>query len=122
MPAAFPPSEVAAHGGESSVSPPPVPATGPISATGPLHRILEGTVIDTVLTNRLEGSVVAPVNCLVTNAVYARAPYDRHPNRDTTNATDRFLGSVADKSLLMWTMSRDGDGYVAAATVALRTS
>jgi protocatechuate 3,4-dioxygenase beta subunit len=58
----------------------------------------------------------------ITNAVYARAPYDHHPNRDTTNATDRCLGSVADKSLLMWTMSRDGDGYVAAATVALRTS
>ena len=58
----------------------------------------------------------------VTSAVYARAPYDRHPNRDTTNATDRFLGQIADKSLVMWTMARDGDGYVAAATVALRTS
>ena len=58
----------------------------------------------------------------VTNAVYARAPYDQHPNRDTTNATDRFLGPIADKSLLMWTMTRDGDGYVATATVALRTS
>jgi protocatechuate 3,4-dioxygenase beta subunit len=58
----------------------------------------------------------------VTNAVYKRAPYDRHPNRDTTNATDRFLGPVADKSLVMWTMARDGDGYVASATVALRTS
>ena len=58
----------------------------------------------------------------VTNAVYVRAPYDRHPNRDTTNATDRFLGPLADKSLVTWTMARDGDGYVAAATVALRTS
>ena len=58
----------------------------------------------------------------VTNAVYARAPYDRHPNRDTTNATDRFLGPIADKSLVMWTMARDGDGYVAVATVALRIS
>ena len=58
----------------------------------------------------------------VTNAVYARAPYDRHPNRDTTNATDRFLRPIADKSLVTWTMARDGDGYVAAATVALRTS
>ena len=57
-----------------------------------------------------------------TNAVYARAPYDRHPNRDTTNATDRFLRPIADKSLVMWTMTRYGDGYVAAATVALRTS
>ncbi len=58
----------------------------------------------------------------VTNAVYARAPYNRHPNRDTTNATDRFLEPIADKSLVMWTMERDGDGYVAAATIALRTS
>jgi type IV secretory pathway VirB10-like protein len=46
-------------------------ATGPITSTGPLHRILEGTVIDTVLTNRLDGSVAAPVNCLVTNAIYS---------------------------------------------------
>ena len=58
----------------------------------------------------------------VTNAVYARDPYDRHPNRDTTNAMDRFLGPIADKSLVMWTMARDGDGYVATATVALSTS
>jgi type IV secretory pathway VirB10-like protein len=46
-------------------------ATGPIGATGPLHRVLEGTVIDTVLTNRLDGGAAAPVNCLVTNAVYS---------------------------------------------------
>lgn len=47
--------------------------TGPISATGPLHRLLEGTVIDAVLTNRLDGSVAAPVNCLVTNPVYSHS-------------------------------------------------
>jgi type IV secretory pathway VirB10-like protein len=46
-------------------------ATGPITSTGPLHRILEGTVIDTVLINRLDGSTAAPVSCLVTNAVYS---------------------------------------------------
>ena len=45
--------------------------TGPISSNGPLHPVLEGTLIDTVLTNRLDGSVAAPVNCLVTNAVYS---------------------------------------------------
>jgi type IV secretion system protein TrbI len=45
--------------------------TPPISAGGPLHRVLEGTVIDTVLTNRLDGSSAAPVNCLVTNALYS---------------------------------------------------
>jgi len=36
-----------------------------------MHRVLEGTVIDTVLTNRLDGSSAAPVNCLVTNALYS---------------------------------------------------
>src|SRR5439155_25569078 len=45
--------------------------TGPITSTGPMHRVLDGSVIDTVLTNRLDGSVAASVNCLVTNAVYS---------------------------------------------------
>lgn len=48
-------------------------ATGPISAVGPTHRLLEGTVIDAVLTNRLDGSTAAPVNCLVTNPVYSHS-------------------------------------------------
>ena len=47
--------------------------TEPISAAGPLHTLLEGTVIDTVLTNRLDGNGVAPVNCLVTNPVYSHS-------------------------------------------------
>jgi type IV secretion system protein TrbI len=47
--------------------------TDAIRAAGPLHRVLEGTVIDTVLTNRLDGSVTAPVNCLVTNAIYSHS-------------------------------------------------
>jgi type IV secretion system protein VirB10 len=46
-------------------------STGPISSAGPSHRILEGTVIETVLTNRLDGSVAAPVNCLVTTPIYS---------------------------------------------------
>jgi hypothetical protein len=45
------------------------PETTP--ADGPLHRILEGTVIDTVLTNRLDGTTAAPVNCLVSSPIYA---------------------------------------------------
>jgi type IV secretion system protein VirB10 len=50
----------------------PRPAsTAPIVSTGPIHRILEGTVIETVLTNRLEGSVASPVNCLVTTPIYS---------------------------------------------------
>ncbi len=47
--------------------------TDPISAAGPLHPLLEGTVIDTVLTNRLDGSGASPVNCLVTNPVYSHS-------------------------------------------------
>ena len=47
--------------------------TEPISATGPLHPLLEGTIIDTVLTNRLDGSGSSPVNCLVTNPVYSHS-------------------------------------------------
>ena len=47
--------------------------TAAISAAGPLHRILEGTVIDAVLTNRLDGTTAAPVNCLVTNPLYSHS-------------------------------------------------
>lgn len=47
--------------------------TPPISAAGPLHRVLEGTVIDAVLTNRLDGTSAAPVNCLVTNPLYSHS-------------------------------------------------
>jgi type IV secretion system protein TrbI len=47
--------------------------TGPISAAGPLHRILEGTLVDAVLTNRLDGTTAAPVNCLVTNPLYSHS-------------------------------------------------
>jgi len=35
--------------------------------------LTEGTLIDTVLTNRLESGATAPVNCLVTNPVYSHA-------------------------------------------------
>jgi type IV secretion system protein VirB10 len=34
---------------------------------------VEGTLIDAVLTNRLDGSVAAPINCLVTNPVYSHS-------------------------------------------------
>jgi type IV secretion system protein VirB10 len=47
--------------------------TGPISPLGPMHTLLEGTIIDAVLTNRLDGNGVAPVNCLVTNPVYSHS-------------------------------------------------
>src|SRR5206468_12886062 len=41
------------------------------SADGPLYRLVEGTILDTVLTNRLDGTAAAPVNCLVSTPIYA---------------------------------------------------
>lgn len=68
LPASVPPDS----GGAPGASPLRQP-TPQISAAGPLHRVLEGTVIDAVLTNRLDGSAAAPVNCLVTNALYSHS-------------------------------------------------
>ena len=56
--------------GRERPNPQPTPR---ISAAGPLHRVLEGTVIDAVLTNRLDGAAAAPVNCLVTNPLYSHS-------------------------------------------------
>jgi type IV secretory pathway VirB10-like protein len=71
----------------SRTSQPRAVATGPVNSLGSLHPVLEGTLIDAVLTNRLDGSVAAPVNCLVTNPVYA------HDGRDVLiPAGARILG------------------------------
>lgn len=63
------PTMTAARSGER----PRRSSTAAIDAAGPLHRVLEGTVIDTVLMNRLDGSNAAPVNCLVTNPIYSHS-------------------------------------------------
>ena len=55
----------------SAPSPASVPAPEFTAADGPLHRILEGTIIDTILTNRLDGGAMAPVNCLVSTPIYS---------------------------------------------------
>jgi len=47
-----------------------LPAAVPSAAPGGAKRLLEGTVIEAVLTNRLEGSFSNPVNAQVTTAVY----------------------------------------------------
>lgn len=68
-------------GAEASASTPKSPAA-PLSTqdqpnatgiSGPLHRILEGTIIDTVLANRLDGSTVSPINCIVSNPLYSQS-------------------------------------------------
>ena len=42
------------------------------ASAGPRYRIAEGTIIDAVLTNRLDGGSSSPVNCMVTNALYSQ--------------------------------------------------
>jgi protocatechuate 3,4-dioxygenase beta subunit len=58
----------------------------------------------------------------VSRRVYQRAPYNQHPDPDTSNATDGALKGVSAKPLVMWKVSPDGDGYLAVATIAVRKS
>lgn len=64
--------------------------TGPIRSTDAWQRLTEGTVIETVLINRLEGSFAGPVACLVTTPVYS---HDRQ--RVVIPAGARVLGAAA---------------------------
>jgi type IV secretion system protein VirB10 len=55
--------------GAQSAEPRANPANRP---TEDARRLLEGTVIEAVLTNRLDGSFAGPLNALVTSPVYAQ--------------------------------------------------
>jgi type IV secretory pathway VirB10-like protein len=70
---------------------PPAPKeSGPIRSTNAIQRLTEGTVIETVLINRLNGSFAGPVECLVTTPVYS---HDRQ--RVVIPAGARVLGAAA---------------------------
>jgi len=56
---------------EESHKPVAVPAGAPATAAGKTYVLFEGTVLETVLINRLDGQFSAPVGCLVTNDVYS---------------------------------------------------
>jgi len=55
--------------------PPPQPTKPPLPdlnrSAGKDYRLFEGTIIETVLTNRLDGTFSGPVSCLVSNALYS---------------------------------------------------
>jgi type IV secretion system protein VirB10 len=59
-------------------------------ATGPRLRLLEGTLIESVLLNRLDGTFAGPVTCLVTTPVYS---HDRQAVLIPAGA--RLLGAAA---------------------------
>ena len=48
-----------------------VPAAAPAMATGKTYILFEGTVLETVLINRLDGQLAGPVECLLTTDVYS---------------------------------------------------
>lgn len=58
----------------AAASVPPAPAPAPATASdGPRKYVLfEGTVLESALTNRLNGSFTGPVNCQVTTDVWSR--------------------------------------------------
>ena len=54
-----------------------ITSSGPAAAadgieTGPREMLMEGTVIETVLVNRLDGTFQGPVDCVVTTPVFSR--------------------------------------------------
>jgi|SRR5579884_401017 len=57
---------------QSSDHNPNVPSPGEFnSSTGRMHILFEGTIIPTILMNRLNGSLSGPVDCLVTEDIYS---------------------------------------------------
>jgi type IV secretion system protein TrbI len=53
------------------VAAPAVRVAAPTATNEPRYTLYEGTIIETVLTNRLDGTFSGPVNCLVSVPVYA---------------------------------------------------
>jgi type IV secretion system protein VirB10 len=77
--------------GTATVPSPTAPsAVGTVTAPGAPHTLLEGTVIESVLINRLDGTFQGPVQCLVTGPVYS---HDRQALVIPAGA--RVLGSAA---------------------------
>jgi type IV secretion system protein TrbI len=50
---------------------PVAPSALPATATGKTYVLFEGTALETVLINRLDGQFTGPVECLLTNDVYS---------------------------------------------------
>lgn len=72
MPAPNGPGEaVAAASREGHAAPATHSAGRTTAAPEARYTLAEGTILETVLTNRLEGAFAGPVNCLVTTAAYA---------------------------------------------------
>jgi type IV secretion system protein VirB10 len=56
---------------EETRSPVATPAGAPTMAPGKTYVLFEGTVLETILINRLDGQLAGPVECLLTTDVYS---------------------------------------------------
>ncbi|HEY4951712.1 MAG TPA: TrbI/VirB10 family protein [Candidatus Acidoferrales bacterium] len=56
---------------EEPRNPAAVPADPPNAAAGKTHVLFEGTILETVLINRLDGAFAGPVECLLSTDVYS---------------------------------------------------
>ena len=56
---------------EEPQKPVAAPAGAPATATGKTYVLFEGTILETVLINRLDGSMAGPLECLLTTDVYS---------------------------------------------------
>jgi len=56
---------------EEPKNPAAMPAGRPAAATGKTYVLFEGTVLETVLINRLDGQFSGPIECLLSNDVYS---------------------------------------------------
>ena len=56
---------------EEPKNPAAVPADPPNAAAGKTYVLLEGTILETVLINRLDGGFAGPVECLLSTDVYS---------------------------------------------------
>jgi type IV secretory pathway VirB10-like protein len=56
---------------EAARNPVAAPVGAPAAATGKTYVLFEGTVLETVLINRLDGQMAGPVECLLSNDVYS---------------------------------------------------
>jgi type IV secretion system protein VirB10 len=56
---------------EETRNPAAAPESAPATATGKNYILFEGTVLESLLINRLDGQFSGPVECLLTDAVYS---------------------------------------------------
>ena len=56
---------------ETTRNPVAAAAGAPAAATGKTYVLFEGTVLETVLINRLDGQMAGPIECLLSNDVYS---------------------------------------------------